>query len=1117
MINLIISKSSNNNSQYIYKEIEENLLNGEKSFLIVPEQYTLQSDINLLENIDFATIMDAKVLSFSSFCRYIIDRSGGFDGEILGKNGKLMVITNILKDINDELILFKNAYQNIDFVNDLKDLITNIKDNNFDEEFFKKIDNDLEDEVLKLKFRESKLIFDAYQKAIKDHFIDAEDMVELVVDKLDSCDFLKDANFYFDKFDYVSDIKMDFIEKLVKISKKVSICLTLDKNFIENPLSKDIEIYDMAIKFYHRLKEIDQVHEINLQAEINKQEDIKHLCTNFEKYNPQIYDKPPKNIYLLESTSTKSEVENVALTINKLIVKEKIRYKDVAIYISDQNEYENEIKKIFTRYNIPIFLNKTNKLINNHIIKTFLSCLRIVIYGYNYQDLSYFLRSNIFDFGENANKKAITLQNYLLTRKIKGSMFLADKYFIMDYEFYQKFYENDPQKEEKISAIEEEYGFVNDIRSQVIDLFSKLIDLSKKETENKEIVTAIYELISNEKFISGITNYQNILKEKSDLDKFEENSQVWDKFLGILEEIASLMGSRNNSLKDIYTLIYALCNDIEIGIIPPSKDHLTITSFQSPRIPNKKINFALGLNDSFFPSKSAREFILAKDEKEKLKNIDLDLKIYEEDLEEKEKLNLYKMFGGSDKIYLSYALSDKNGGGINKSIVLNGILNIFPKLKAFNFTNISLEDLKYSKNLSTKFAMDNLRKIKLGENLDKKSLEFTKAFNNYLKNYGLYEIILAALFYSNDKNNLSLATATNLYPKNHFNITEIETYSKCPYRYFINYGLKIERDQSFDVDNMELGTIVHSCYEEISKLIKDKNLEDITNEDLENLIADNFSKSIENNLDKARRDDKRNIFILNNIIKNTKNNSKEVLGQLKSGEFRISDVEVDFGYGKENDLPKVFVDDKNYLRGRIDRIDRAGNFLRIIDYKTGKKTFKIVNVLNGLDLQLLVYMISAKENDKEITPIGSFYMPLADELVKLNEVYEKNNLSEIYADKFRINGLIVKVNEEIFKLIDKGFTDIKTMNVIDQKNTDILSLEEEEILENFAKKLVSSYIKEIKLGNIKINPLRYNDSRNECQYCDYKGICKFDESIDFDKYRDFDSKKTIKDLENEEI
>ena len=91
------------------------------------------------------------------------------------------------------------------------------------------------------------------------------------------------------------------------------------------------------------------------------------------------------------------------------------------------------------------------------------------------------------------------------------------------------------------------------------------------------------------------------------------------------------------------------------------------------------------------------------------------------------------------------------------------------------------------------------------------------------------------------------------------------------------------------------------------------------------------------------------------------------------------------------------------------------------------------------------------------------------------------------------------------------------MNVIDTKNTDILSLEEEEILENFAKKLVSSYIKEIKLGNIKINPLRYNDSRNECQYCDYKGICKFDESIDFDKYRDFDSKKTIEDIENEEI
>lgn len=216
-------------------------------------------------------------------------------------------------------------------------------------------------------------------------------------------------------------------------------------------------------------------------------------------------------------------------------------------------------------------------------------------------------------------------------------------------------------------------------------------------------------------------------------------------------------------------------------------------------------------------------------------------------------------------------------------------------------------------------------------------------------------------------------------------------------------------------------------------------------------------------------------------------------------------------------MPGVYVDDENYLIGRIDRIDRSGNYLRIVDYKTGKKVFKIVNILNGLDLQLLVYMMSAKAMSDGIIPVGSFYMPLSDELEKMDDTYDKSNIEKIYEDKFRMNGLIIKVNEEVFRLIDKDNFDNKNIGVIDRRNTNILTIEEEDLINNFAKNLVSKYIKEIKMGNIKLNPIRYSESQNECQYCDFRGICKFDESIDSDKYRDFDKSKAITDLyKNEE-
>ena len=1113
MINIIISKSPNANSKYIYKKIEENLDNNEKAFLIVPEQYTLQSDINLIDNISYKTVMDAKVLSFSSLSRFIIDRTGGLADNILSKSGKIILLSNILRDINDDLTLFKGKYNNIDFINDIESIITNIKDNNFDQAFYENIKENSDDEILKLKFKEIKLIYEAYQKEIKDKFLDSEDRLNQVITRLPSCDFLRDANFYFDKFDYVSDIKMDFIAELVRLGARVNVALTLDKTFINNPMAKDLEIYDMANKFYYRLKDIATINETNLDTQINPHDDINHLCINFERYNPLVYKGNPSNIHLLESISTKTEVENVALTINKLVYENNLRYKDIAIYITDADQYENEIKKVFNRYDLPVFLDKTNKLSDNHIVKSWLAALRLVIYDFNSHDLSYFLRSNIFDFGKAGTDKIIIFQNYINTRKIKGSMFLEDKYFDLDIDFYKNLYKDDPFKDEKLLAKINEEKIVKEIRTQILDLLDGLLAIKNKEnTSTSEIINAIYTMISNPGFIKGINNYQNILLEEGDLDDYDENDQVWDKFISILEELMNLMADRKSTLKATYDIILATAADIDIGIIPPTKDHITVTNFKRPRVSQRKVNFALGLNDTFFPSKSSGDFLIAKEDKDKLANLDLDLKIYEEDIEEREKLNLYKMISVSDKIYLSFALSDKDGGAINKSIVLNDILKIFPAMKTTDLTSLPLNEIVFSKELSQKYAMDTLWKIRKGEEVGKNDLSFTKSYLSYLKNHGDYKTLVDGLYYSNIKNNLDEANAKNLYPKNHFNVTEIETYSRCPFRYFVNFGIKPYYDENYDVDARELGSIVHTSLEDVSRLIKDEDIEKITSEQLDELIIENFNTSVDNYLDMTRKNDPRNRFILNNIIKNTKNNSRELINQLKKGEFKVSDVEVDFGYNKENDLPGVYVDDKNYLRGRIDRIDKANNYLRIIDYKTGKKVFKIVNILNGLDLQLLVYMMSASSLSDTITPIGSFYMPLSDELEKMKDTYEKSNIEKIYEDKFKMNGLVVKVNEEVFKLIDKENFDSKNIGVIDIKNTDILTKEEEQVVNNFAKELISKYIKEIKIGNIKLNPIRYNESQNECQYCDFKGICKFDESIDTDKYRDFDSKKTISDL-----
>ncbi|MDU5418168.1 PD-(D/E)XK nuclease family protein, partial [Peptoniphilus harei] len=166
---------------------------------------------------------------------------------------------------------------------------------------------------------------------------------------------------------------------------------------------------------------------------------------------------------------------------------------------------------------------------------------------------------------------------------------------------------------------------------------------------------------------------------------------------------------------------------------------------------------------------------------------------------------------------------------------------------------------------------------------------------------------------------------------------------------FVNYGLRPNIDESYEVDHMEVGNIVHKLFEDISRNLSEKNIEELKASDLEDILIENFKEATLRNLDKTRREDPRNKFILNNVLNSAKRNSEKLIDQVKSGDFKIYAVEKDFGYENEDNLPKVYVDDKNYLRGRIDRIDKAGNFVRIIDYKTG--------YIYNLDLLILLFFV----------------------------------------------------------------------------------------------------------------------------------------------------------------
>ena len=1111
MIRLIISKEAREASLYLYKKIEERLETGKKSILIVPEQYTLETDINFLRSVKYKAVMDAKVLSFSSFASFFMDNYNEGKLEFLNKEGKVLLLTNILQDLKDDLDLFKNSYQNIDFINSLVGLISAFKDNNFDEDFFKAVSKSDVSDISKIKFEEIKLILDTYQKEIEGKYLDKEDILSFVAENIGKTDLLDGYEIFIDKFDFFEERKLDLISALYEKGLDINVSLNINPKYINNPLIRP-EIFDSPARTFDLFREGFETEIISLESS-PRAADLDHLRDNFEKYQPNIYEENPQNIRIYESISTKSEVANIALLINKIIKNNPdIRFKDMAIYLTDTDQYENELIKTFARYEIPIFLDKRRKMADNHIIKTFLALLRLRVNNFRPEDLFYILNSKLIGISE---EDADTLINFLTYRKIKGSMFEKDKYFAMDEDFYQKNLATDPKKDIKIAKKREEYNVVNQVRSRILNLID---GLDEKNLTVKDLATKIYKMISDPGIKAGINDFQDKLLANGALDDYKENEQIWDEFIGILDQLVILMGERTMPLSRVYSLIESVAKDVQIGLIPPSKDHLIVTDFARDRVSNKRINILMGMDDSYFPSQEAKDYLISPDEAEDLEEAQIDLKLYAKDRDRAELLSLYKIISRSDKLILSYALSDKEGKDLNESLVIRDIRKIFPNLKKNILLDTRANDALFAKESLKKYTLGVLNKIKNKEKLSRQDKDLAIAFMEYLRetpsdleNKEIYDKIKKGLFYNNDKRSLDPSIREVLYKKHAYSVSEIETYSACPYKHFIAYGLRPDIEKEFDVDAMDIGNIVHKSFEDLSKLIKDMDLDEVDFDQIDELLDDKFREGIDENLDKERKDNPKNKYILKNINQAAKRNTRQIIDQLNRGDFKLEYFEEAFDKGGFFD--PVYVDEENYLRGRIDRIDMAGNLVRVIDYKTGSKGYNLAAILNGKDLQLIIYMIAVNDDRKNLEPIGAFYISLKDEIESFGDsISDDAKLAASLDKKFALDGILLDKDGKALTLMDRDSDGKKSSIVVGRRNYKI-SEEDFKNLTAYIKNMVKDLVKDIKAGKINLAPLREDKNKSACTYCDYKGICKFDKTIDTFRFRDFDRSLSLDNLE----
>ena len=656
-IRIIYGRAGTGKSKFCLDEIKEISKNqGQKIYIIVPEQFSYATEKRLLDTLDNNATVNVEVISFKRLA-YRISKEIGEKRVALTKTAKAMLIKHIVEKNKKELNFLAKA-NDIDLV--LR-TITEFKKHNIDIELLKNQIEKTENMLLKLKLEDIEKIYSKYQEAIEKSFIDEEDMLTILANNISKTSMFDNTQVYLDDFNGFIPQEYLIIEEILKKANRVTIAICSDNLNINNMNTNDV-FYENK-RTIKKLIEHAQNANVNIENEVflNKQyrfknDELSFLERNIYELKNDIYDKEPINIHLNIYSNPYEEIEEIAKKIINIVRNNEIRYRDISIIIKNIEEYESIAYAIFSKFNIPIFIDAKKELNDSILIKYVLSIFDIYSKNWSRESVVSYIKTNFLDISRN---DIYRIENYCNKWQIRGN----------------KWYKEDWKYDSLNKDVEE----LNNLRKIIVDPLVKFNQELKNQKTADNISKKLYEFLE----INNIKEkLENKLSKIEDQDYKNEYISSYNILMDILDEISIVFKDQKMTYEEFEEILKEGIKVSNFGEIPEVIDQVIIGDVERSRSHEIKISFILGINDGIFPSVNSDEGFLNDSDREELKNHGLEIAKGTLDSIFDEEFNIYKAFTtAEDEVYLSYLSSDKEGHAKRPSILISKIKKILPNIK----------------------------------------------------------------------------------------------------------------------------------------------------------------------------------------------------------------------------------------------------------------------------------------------------------------------------------------------------------------------------------------------------------------------------------------------------
>lgn len=1124
MLNIFYGRENLDKEKFIYDNI------GGRALLVVPDQFTLEAERELIAHSGAKALMDVEVLSLSRLGYRLLEELGGSKRTFIDKYGRHMILSSIAAEEREKLQVFKGLEGKNSFIELVNNFISEMKQFNCGADELAEIARSVPDgSYTQRKLEDLYLLYSEYEAAIRGKYTDSEDYIDLFLGKISRSELVAGNHIWIYGFDSFAPKALSVIGELMQYAADVNLVLTYDdkreardadlfalaeaviRNFENLAERRGIEVRKRAIPKTYTAERADKIQFI--EQELYALPAGKYArggqSTNPAEGGASEAAAGTDSLTLVAAANLYNEAESAACYVLELVRDFGYRFSDIKVICNDQETRGPILKRVFKEYDIDLVSDTSKDILQSSIVQYITALMDVVVEKYRTDLMIKMLKSG---FGDLTNDEITDLENYAIKYKIRGTMWKRP--FVRG---------------------ESEYGAealvrMNAVREKALAFMPDLEAIFEAETCG-EFISGLYEFLYEKvKLPEKIADLTVLQTEQGRPDLAEETAQIWGKVIGIFDQMSEIMGKQKFRAAAFRDLFEVGISQVEIGILPPTKDGLMMGTMQRTRTGEMKALVVVGANEGVLPNEKPGSGLFGSDEKNLFKENGIELCKVDDVRFLEERMGIYRNLSKPrERLWISYSLSDAEGGPARPSGVFTKLAGLFGDTPVARdvLNRQSDAELVGAGPAGLRHLTEALQAACEGRPLAPHWHEALAWFKQNKPE--ALEPIRAGIAFTNKQEDLGREMTEALYmgnigstreealepsPELSLSPSRLERYARCPFSHFVQYGLKPEERRIFEIAPREIGDIYHECLMEMSRHLTARGIAitdpaspwmTISREECRTFVEDVIAKksgTYREGILEAGNEEKYRGRRITDICEKV---CWAVIEQVRAGKILRSSFEAPFGRGRR--IPPIPVNlgegRTAYIEGKIDRVDYLpGERVKIIDYKTGNENFSVAEAEAGYRLQLMLYLEASLE--RRMKPAGVFYFKISEPMVDASgAAIGPEEISDKIQKSFKLNGVIVDDPNVIRNVAGdfSGISDVVPIRINKEGlisgtgKDNLLTDEEFESLREKVCEKVTDICKSLAGGRIEIHPMK-TAATSACAYCRYKGICRFDTIFD---------------------